>query len=112
MTNEQIKQIALANGFNLKEQPDGTMNLHPYVYEFARALIAEHQKSAWISVKERMPEKDGTYLVVYNFETNGTQYPAIQHFAFIGGHFYPCEIEERISYWQPLPTPPQGAENE
>ena len=38
MTNEQIKDIALANGFKLKEQPNGEMDLNPYVYEFARAL--------------------------------------------------------------------------
>lgn len=39
MTNEQIKEIALANGFKLKEQPDGEMDLNPYVYDFARALV-------------------------------------------------------------------------
>jgi hypothetical protein len=39
MTNEQIKRLALANGFKLKEQPDGRMDLNPYVYEFARSLI-------------------------------------------------------------------------
>ena len=36
MTNEQIKEIALANGFKLKEQPSGEMDLNPYVYDFAR----------------------------------------------------------------------------
>lgn len=39
MTNERIKEIALANGFKLKEQPSGVKDLNPYVYEFARALI-------------------------------------------------------------------------
>lgn len=39
MTNDQIKEIALANGFKLKEQPSGEMDLNPYVYEFARALV-------------------------------------------------------------------------
>ena len=39
MTNDQIKELALANGFKLKEQPDGEMDLNPYVYDFARALI-------------------------------------------------------------------------
>ena len=39
ITNDQIKELALANGFKLKEQPDGTMDLNPYVYEFARALV-------------------------------------------------------------------------
>lgn len=38
MTNDQIKEIALANGFKLKEQPNGEMDLNPYVYDFARAI--------------------------------------------------------------------------
>lgn len=41
MTNEQIEHIALANGFKLKQQPDGSMALNPYVFEFARALLFE-----------------------------------------------------------------------
>jgi len=35
---EKIKELALTNGFKLKEQPDGTMGLNPYVFEFAAAL--------------------------------------------------------------------------
>ena len=38
MNKETIKELALANGFKLKEQPDGTMDLNPYVFEFAAAL--------------------------------------------------------------------------
>jgi len=41
MHREQIKELALANGFKLKTQPDGTEDLNPYVYEFARA-VNEH----------------------------------------------------------------------
>lgn len=33
-----IKQIALKQGFKLKEQPDGSMDLNPYVYAFARVI--------------------------------------------------------------------------
>ncbi|KRS22852.1 hypothetical protein AAY72_01715 [Alishewanella sp. WH16-1] len=38
MNKETIKELALANGFKLKEQPDGTMDLNPYAFEFAAAL--------------------------------------------------------------------------
>ncbi len=41
ISNEQIREIALANGFKLKEQPDGEMDLNPYVYDFARALLEQ-----------------------------------------------------------------------
>ena len=39
MTNDDITRTALATGFKLKEQPDGTMALNPYVFDFARAII-------------------------------------------------------------------------
>lgn len=39
MTNEDIKSIALVSGFRLKEQADGTQDLNPYVYDFARRLM-------------------------------------------------------------------------
>lgn len=38
MTNDEIKELALADGFKLKEQPNGEMDLNPYVYEFAKLL--------------------------------------------------------------------------
>ena len=41
MNKKQIKDLALSNGFKLKEQPSGEMDLNPYVYEFASALIAK-----------------------------------------------------------------------
>jgi hypothetical protein len=40
MNNQMIQQIALASGFKLKEQQDGTMDLNPYVYDFAREVAA------------------------------------------------------------------------
>lgn len=39
MNDKDIKKVALDNGFKLKEQPDGSEDLNPYVYKFARALI-------------------------------------------------------------------------
>lgn len=39
MTNDQIRDIALANGFKLKEQPDGTMDLNPYVYDVMQKVM-------------------------------------------------------------------------
>ena len=38
MDIEKIKKLALANGFKLKEQASGNMDLHSYVYEFANAV--------------------------------------------------------------------------
>ena len=45
MTKEQIREVALDNGFKLKEQPDGSLDLNPYVYEFAVALILTNDQN-------------------------------------------------------------------
>ena len=38
MTKDEIKALALECGFSLKEQPDGSMDLHRHVYNFADAV--------------------------------------------------------------------------
>ena len=38
MEKSRIKAIALSSWFKLKEQPNGEMDLNPYVYEFAKLL--------------------------------------------------------------------------
>ena len=59
MTNEQIKEIALANGFKLKEQPDGTKDLNPYVYDGVRAAIKQKLKEVMAELKS-MESNDNT----------------------------------------------------
>jgi len=46
MDIQKVKELALANGFKLKEQASGEMDLHSYVYEFAKALIKEAKSQA------------------------------------------------------------------
>lgn len=38
MDIQKIKELALANGFKLKDQPNGELDLNPYVYDFANAI--------------------------------------------------------------------------
>ena len=38
MDIQEIKELALANGFKLKEQASGNMDLNSYVYDFANAI--------------------------------------------------------------------------
>lgn len=49
MNKQQIKELALSNGFQLKEQPDGTLDLNPYVYEFSSALLAEAGRAGFVA---------------------------------------------------------------
>ena len=74
MDIQKIKELALANGFKLKEQARGNMDLHSYVYEFANAIeqaakaqavpevlkkfCNEHKDPAW---RGRLTEYDKGY---------------------------------------------------
>ena len=48
----RIKAIALSSGFKLEEQPNGEMDLNPYVYEFAKLLELAALYDRSIAVKE------------------------------------------------------------
>ena len=41
IAKQYIKDVALDCGFKLKEQPDGHLDLNPYVYTFADKLIKQ-----------------------------------------------------------------------
>lgn len=45
MTKDEITRIALECGFTLREQPDGAMDLNPYVYDFAGRLITAEREA-------------------------------------------------------------------
>lgn len=79
----------------------------------------------WISVKDRLPEKDGEYLcfVKYKFGSYidlfyfSRNLEEVDDFRFNGkrrcGWYYedndlgPIE-KQNITHWQPLPQPPKG----
>jgi hypothetical protein len=58
MNKEKIKALALANGFKLKEQADGSMDLNPYVYQFAAAL----ERLATAELKAQVKQLRGLLL--------------------------------------------------
>ena len=61
MDVQKIKELALANGFSLKEQASGNMDLHSYVYEFANAIEqavkAQAVPEGFVLVKKELPEQ-------------------------------------------------------
>ena len=80
MDVQKIKELALANGFSLKEQASGNMDLHSYVYEFANAIEQAVKAQAvpeWISVEDRLPS-DGQNIIAFD---------AIKHCVFKDGEF-------------------------
>lgn len=59
-------------------------------------------RGQWISVKDRLPEKDGRYLCVW-------QGKAVDTIMFLNGHFRVYgEIHDRlVTHWIPLPETPK-----
>ena len=61
--------------------------------------------SNWISVKDRLPEKNGRYLVYENGEVYSAEYeknrPDSEWTDDYEGYFM------KVSHWMPLPEPPE-----
>ena len=80
----------------------------------------------WISVKDRLPEEDGTYLTALNHHFGAHQGVSIRKFAKDGEtvdeyelagqkyvwYFYDSEYgyvpTDSVTHWMPLPEPPKG----
>ena len=96
------------------------------IYEFADCLLANGVTvQEWISVKDRLPEKDGAYLVTTN-SFGDRQCVKLRWFAKDGENvdaydlagqkdvWYLYDIEcgyvsiNSVTHWMPLPQPPKG----
>ena len=95
------------------------------IYEFADCLLANGVTvQEWVSVKDRLPEDSGCYLVVYRDKYNGIVSIAFDMYVKcnIGEWWeseFACDItkqflwaaklqEQEVTHWMPLPQPPKG----
>ena len=104
MDIQKIKGLALANGFKLKEQASGNMDLNAYVYDFANAIEQEAKAQAvpeWISTSERMPE-EGEEVFVHSY---GQVRQATRDSSWAGGfkerNCYGWQATYSQSHWMP-----------
>ena len=71
--------------------------------EYIDRTQAVAERTRWIPVTERLPEEDGYYLVCC--QPYKAQWVTMQHYspdsAFSGS----------VTYWMPLPEPPEEADN-
>lgn len=58
----------------------------------------------WISVKDRLPEKEGDYLIYATAPFNGRKFMTVMHYE--KGAYLP--IWSDTTHWMPLPKPPKG----
>ena len=96
-------------------------------YRTADRLIANGVTvQEWISVKDRLPEEDGTYLTALNHHFGAHQGVSIRKFAKDGEtvdeyelagqkyvwYFYDSEYgyvqTDSVTHWMPIPQPPKG----
>lgn len=107
MDVQKIKELALANGFSLKEQASGNMDLHSYVYEFANAIEQAVKAQAvpkWISVKDNLPPAN--MLVLGMSQTRSNIFNVYNVMAL-------DEFEEaEVTHWMLLPDAPQEPAND
>lgn len=103
MDIQKIKELALANGFKLKEQADGSMDLNAYVYDFANAIEQAAKAQAvpkWISVKDNLPPAN--ILVLGMSQTRSNIFNIYNVMAL-------DEFEEvEVTHWMPLPDAPKA----
>ncbi len=105
MDVQKIKELALANGFSLKEQASGNMDLHSYVYEFANAIEQAVKAQAvpkWISVDDELPSEGDLLLGIST--TKLAKFNVYQVVAL--DEFDDCEI----THWMHLPQAPKAQE--
>jgi len=68
--------------------------------------------SQWISVEDRLPEKDGAYLTILDGRGHGYYgHPEITY----GSHDWHCFWNARgamiVTHWMPLPEPPERSKD-
>ena len=61
MTNDDIRRIAVEHGFTLRPQGDGSLDLNPYVYRFAEALIEAQAAKDEALLRQTLDALDQAY---------------------------------------------------
>lgn len=63
--------------------------------------------SEWISVEDRLPTKYGRYLIRYTQGRTMQTFVADWDYPEEGGRWANVWPEMTVTYWQPLPPPPE-----
>lgn len=61
MTRDEIRNIALSHGFRDRPQGDGSLDLNPYVYRFAEALIEAQAAKDEALLRQTLDALDQAY---------------------------------------------------
>ena len=70
MDIQNIKELALANGFKLKEQASGNMDLNAYVYDFANAIERESKAQAVPEIQQALNDRLLVKSIIEHIESH------------------------------------------
>ena len=73
MDKNKIKKLALENGFKLKEQADGSIDLNPYVYDFVSSLFTDAARHNTAMVRKLGSSKWGSGHVIKDLQSRATR---------------------------------------
>ena len=71
-------------------------------------LYADRVKSEWISVDERLPEREGKYLV-YTYK-GAIKFGEYRSYLVGEGKLCEPQFDYYVTHWMPLPEAPKGGE--
>lgn len=107
----------------VQEKLGRSVMTHELAYEEVQDAIREASKEdfiaiakaddGWISVKDRLPDRSGNYLVYTSIEGRSiikTSYWMASTQTWLGVEA--CSVLIRITHWMPLPEPPKEEKHE
>lgn len=102
LINRQAALDIFKSWLDVKGYSEGELNmLRAVIYE----LETMPSTSAWVSVKDRLPEKEGAYIV---FKTNITHLFVAIWNGKEWNSFINHSTLKRITHWMPLPQKPKS----
>lgn len=109
MLVDVIEQIEENEGIEIVDRPMGWESVRDYAEEVVSDIPSAENKGEWIPCSERLPEKNGFYLVTADHE-HDRELRSADIYAFADGDWF--TIHDDIVAWMPLPKPWEGADNE
>lgn len=91
-----------------------SLNVHIDIDAVRRAVNDVPAVSGWVSVKDRLPDKEGQYICWFGKNTviKGAAIATYLEEWKAFGSFESLKTYPNVTHWMPMPEPPKEADNE